>query len=120
LDLIGMTACPEAQLAREAEMCYAVLAHVTDYDCWHETEEAVNVAMLIANLNANAALTKQAVGHLVESVSGAERACECKDALATALITQRDLIPEKLKRELAPIVGKYLPVTSSPRRHKRR
>lgn len=110
-DIIGMTAVPEAQLAREAEMCYAVLAHVTDYDVWHETEEAVNVAMLIENLNANAALTKQAVAHLVEAVANIERACECKDALAAALITQRDLIPEKLKRELAPIVGKYLPVT---------
>jgi len=108
-DIIGMTACPEAQLAREAEMCYAVMAHVTDYDVWHETEEAVNVAMLIENLNANAALTKQAVGHLVSAVAGLERTCECKDALATALITQRELIPESIKRELAPIVGKYLP-----------
>jgi len=108
-----MTACPEAQLAREAEMCYAVMAHVTDYDVWHETEEAVNVAMLIENLNATAALTKQAVGHLVSAVAGVERTCECKDALATALITQRDLIPESIKRELAPIVGKYLPARKS-------
>ena len=108
-DIIGMTACPEAQLAREAELCYAVMAHVTDYDVWHETEQAVNVAMLIENLNANAALTKQAVGQLVAAVATAGRACECKDALATALITQRDLIPEKIKRELAPILGKYLP-----------
>ena len=120
-DIIGMTAAPEAQLAREAEMCYAVMAHVTDYDCWHETEEAVNVAMLIENLNANAALTKQAVGHLAGAAANVERTCDCKDALATALITQPDLIPEKVKRELAPIVGKYLPIapgarsTSKPR-----
>ena len=114
-DVIGMTACPEAQLAREAELCYAVMAHITDYDVWHETEEAVNVAMLIANLNANAALTKQAVGHLAQAVAGVERACECKDALATALITQRDLVPEKVKRELAPIISKYLPAASTAR-----
>jgi 5'-methylthioadenosine phosphorylase len=108
-DIIGMTASPEAQLAREAELCYAVMAHVTDYDVWHETEEAVNVAMLIENLNANAALTKRAVGHLVAAMENVERACECKDALATAIITQRDLIPEQVKRDLAPIIGKYLP-----------
>jgi 5'-methylthioadenosine phosphorylase len=114
-DIIGMTACPEAQLAREAEICYAVMAHVTDYDVWHETEEAVNVAMLIENLNANAALTKQAVGHLVGAVAGVERMCECKDALATALITQRDLIPEKVKRELGPIVARYLPARRARR-----
>lgn len=114
-DIIGMTAAPEAQLAREAEMCYAVLAHVTDYDVWHETEEAVNVAMLIENLNANAALTKRAVEHLVGLVAGMARTCECKDALATALITQRDLIPDRLKRELAPIIGKYLPVEEKVR-----
>ena len=108
-DIIGMTACPEAQLAREAELCYAVMAHVTDYDVWHATEEAVNVAMLIENLNANAALTKRAVGHLAEATLGVERTCECKDALAMALITQRDLVPEQVKRDLAPILGKYLP-----------
>jgi 5'-methylthioadenosine phosphorylase len=127
-DIIGMTACPEAQLAREAELCYAVMAHVTDYDVWHETEEAVNVAMLIENLNANAALTKQAVGHLAGAVANARRMCECKDALATALITRHEVVPESVKRDLAPIIGKYLPAasttrsarshTSSRRRHK--
>jgi 5'-methylthioadenosine phosphorylase len=119
-DIIGMTACPEAQLAREAELCYAVMAHVTDYDVWHETEEAVNVAMLIENVFANAALTKNAVGCLVGAVANVERTCECKDALATALITQRDRIPEKLKRELAPLVGKYLPVKPTRAQRKRR
>ena len=119
-DIIGMTACPEAQLAREAELCYAVMAHVTDYDVWHETEEAVNVAMLIENVLANAALTKNAVGCLVGAVANVERTCECKDALATALITQRDRIPEKLKRELAPLVGKYLPVKPTRAQRKRR
>jgi len=114
-DIIGMTACPEAQLAREAEMCYAVMAHVTDYDVWHETEEAVNVAMLIENLNANAALTKQAVGHLIGAMASVERTCDCQNALATALITQPERVPEKLRRELAPIIGKYLPAQIKPR-----
>ncbi len=106
-DIIGMTAVPEAQLAREAELCYAVMAHVTDYDVWHETEADVNVAMLIANLSANAALSKKAVEYLAADIVGVERTCECKDALATAIITQPDQIPEKVKRELAPIIGKY-------------
>jgi 5'-methylthioadenosine phosphorylase len=114
-DIIGMTACPEAQLAREAELCYAVMAHVTDYDVWHATEEAVNVAMLIENLNANAALTKQAVGHLVGAMASVERTCDCQNALATALITQHERVPEKLKRELAPIIGKYVPAQTEPR-----
>ncbi len=114
-DIIGMTACPEAQLAREAEMCYAVMAHVTDYDVWHATEETVNVAMLIENLNANAALTKQAVGHLIGAMAGVERTCDCQNALATALITQPERVPEKLKREMAPILGKYLPAQTKPR-----
>ena len=119
-DIIGMTAAPEAQLAREAEMCYATMGHTTDYDVWHETEQAVNMAMLIENLSANAALTKRAVEYLVGTPATLERSCECKDALATALVTQRDRIPEKLKRELAPIVGKYLPATIQPKRRRRR
>jgi 5'-methylthioadenosine phosphorylase len=95
-------------LAREAELLRRHGAR-HDYDVWHATEEAVNVAMLIENLNANASLTKRAVGHLAEATLGVERTCECKDALATALITQRDLVPDQVKRELAPILGKYLP-----------
>jgi 5'-methylthioadenosine phosphorylase len=119
-DIIGMTAAPEAQLAREAEMCYATMGHVTDYDVWRETEEAVNVAMLIENLNANAALTKRAVGYLVGAMENVERACECRDALAGALITRPDRVPEKLKRELAPIIGRYLPATSKRSSKRRR
>jgi len=108
MDIIGMTTSPEAFLAREAEMCYAVMAHVTDYDVWHETEEAVNVEMLLATLAANAALAQSALRGLVGKLAIAARDCECKDTLAIAMITQRDLIPEDLKRKLMPIVGKYL------------
>jgi len=108
MDIIGMTTSPEAFLAREAEMCYAVMAHVTDYDVWHETEEAVNVEMLLETLAANAALAQNALRGLVAKLAAAERDCECGSALATALITQRDMIPKDLKKKLAPIVGQYL------------
>ncbi|MFN3762199.1 MAG: MTAP family purine nucleoside phosphorylase [Anaerolineae bacterium] len=108
MDIIGMTTSPEAFLAREAEMCYAVMAHITDYDVWHETEEPVNVEMLLSTLAANAQLAQQAIRILVPRLAAAERTCECGSTLATALITQPDLVPESLKRDLAPIVGKYL------------
>ena len=108
MDIIGMTTSPEAFLAREAEMCYAVMAHITDYDVWHETEEPVNVEMLLTTLHANAALAQEAIRILVPRLAKAKRDCECGSTLATALITQRDLIPEQAKRDLAPIVGKYL------------
>jgi len=107
IDIIGMTAAPEAALAREAEICYAAMAHVTDYDVWHETEEPVTVAMLIENLMANAALTKKAIQHLVSTIPQ-ERACECATALSKAVITQPDLIPEKVKKDLDLLIGKYL------------
>jgi len=106
VDIIGMTAVPEAQLAREAEICYATIAHVTDYDVWHEEEEAVNVEMLIANLMANAALTKRSIAELVPLL-GSERPCDCGQALATAFITRRDLIPQEKIEELGPIVARY-------------
>jgi 5'-methylthioadenosine phosphorylase len=107
VDIIGMTAVPEAQLAREAEICYATMAHVTDYDVWHAEEEAVNVEMLIANLTANAALSKRTIAELV-LLLGDERPCDCDHALATAFITRRDLIPQPTIERLGPIVAKYL------------
>ena len=106
VDIIGMTAVPEAQLAREAEICYATMAHVTDYDVWHEEEEAVNVSMLIENLMANAALAKRSIAALVPLLAD-ERSCDCGAALSTAIITQRDLIPRRKIEELGPIVGRY-------------
>jgi 5'-methylthioadenosine phosphorylase len=106
IDIIGMTAVPEAQLAREAEICYATVAHVTDYDVWHEEEEAVNVEMLIANLMANADLSKRIIAELVPLLSE-KRACTCDDALSTSFITQRDLVPDAKIKELGPIVSPY-------------
>ena len=107
VDIIGMTAVPEAQLAREAEMCYAAMAHVTDYDVWHETEEAVSVEAIIRNLLANAEIAKAAIRYIVPELKG-ERTCKCQNALADAIITQRDLIPQQVKEELKPIIGKYI------------
>ncbi len=106
VDIIGMTAVPEAQLAREAEICYATMAHVTDYDVWHEEEEAVNVEMLIANLLANAVLTKRTIAELVPMLSD-ERPCDCGSALSTAFITQRDIIPPQKVEQLGPVADKY-------------
>jgi 5'-methylthioadenosine phosphorylase len=110
LDIIGMTTSPEAFLACEAEMCYAVMAHVTDYDVWHEEEEPVNVEALIATLNQNTALAQRVIASVVESLQQAreEQTCECRGALGAALITQRNLIPSELIAELGPIVSKYL------------
>lgn len=108
MDIIGMTTSPEAFLAREAEMCYAVMAHVTDYDVWHETEEAVNVEMLLETLAANAVLAQNGLRGLIAKLTADERDCECSSALATALITQRDMIPKETKVKLSPIVTKYL------------
>jgi len=109
VDIIGMTALPEAKLAREAELCYACMAHVTDYDVWHETEEPVTVAMLIDNLMANAEVTKEALGYLAPMIAEKrDWSCKCSSALGTAIITQRDLIPQDVKDNLGLLVNKYL------------
>ncbi len=108
MDIIGMTTSPEAFLAREAEMCYAVMAHVTDYDVWHESEEAVSVEAVIRVLQQNTALAQRAIRLLIHRLTVAERDCDCQNSMATAIITRRDLIPEEVKESLAPIVGKYL------------
>ena len=118
-DIIGMTAVPEANLAREAEICYACMAHVTDYDVWHESEEAVSVSMVIERLLANIEVSKQAIANLAPALPE-ERHCDCANALQSAIITQPDAIPNKVKRDLAPIVGKYLgtPARKSKRKTK--
>ncbi len=107
MDLIGMTAVPEAQLAREAEICYATMAHVTDYDVWHETEETVTVEAVVKNLLANAEVAKQAIQNLVPMLPE-KRTCDCQHALREAIITNRDAIPEQVKKDLGLLIGKYL------------
>jgi 5'-methylthioadenosine phosphorylase len=107
MDVIGMTNLQEAKLAREAEICYATLALVTDYDCWHPGHDSVTVDLIIANLTQNAATAQKTIADAVETISGT-RACGCKDALATAIITQAALVPEQTKKDLAPIIGRYV------------
>jgi 5'-methylthioadenosine phosphorylase len=108
MDIIGMTNLQEARLAREAEVCYATLAMVTDYDCWHPDHDAVTVDQIIQNLTTNAATARKVLRAVVGTLPEGPRGCECASALSHALITQRDLVPEDVKRDLAPIVGKYL------------
>jgi len=107
MDVIGMTNLQEAKLAREAEICYVTLALVTDYDCWHPAHDSVTVDMIVANLVANAQTAQQVIADAVDRLPY-DRTCECATALAHAIITQRDVIPDRVKRDLAPIVGKYL------------
>jgi 5'-methylthioadenosine phosphorylase len=107
MDVIGMTNLQEAKLAREAEICYATLALVTDYDCWHPEHDSVTVDLIIANLIQNAATAQKTITEAVGRISGA-RSCACKDALATAIITQPGLVPAETRKELEPIIRKYM------------
>ena len=107
MDVIGMTNLQEAKLAREAEMCYSTLALVTDYDCWHPDHDTVTVDLIISNLLHNAATAQKTIAEAVGRMEGA-RTCACKDALATAIITQAGVVPEQTKRDLWPIVSKYM------------
>ena len=105
--IIGMTALPEAKLAREAEICYATMALVTDYDCWHDAEETVTVEVVVRNLLKNVASSRDVVAQLVSMIPE-ERDCACATALENAIITAPDMIPQYVRDRLRPIVGKYL------------
>jgi 5'-methylthioadenosine phosphorylase len=109
-DIIGMTNLQEAKLAREAEICYTTVALVTDYDCWHPDHDSVTVDMVIANLVQNARTAQLLIANAVEQLPF-ERTCECASALKYALITRPDAVPEAVRNELAPIVGRYLQST---------
>ena len=106
-DVIGMTALPEAKLARESEICYSTLACVTDYDCWHETTDVVSVDMVVANLMENVSTSRDVLRRVIPQIPS-ERSCSCRSALKDAIITSRDSISEEIKDEMSPIVGKYL------------
>ena len=108
MDIIGMTNLQEAKLAREAEICYATLALVTDYDCWHEGHDDVTVEMIIATLTQNAVTAQRVVANAVARLP-VERSCECVSALGSAIITRPELISLALKQDLAPLIGKYVP-----------
>jgi 5'-methylthioadenosine phosphorylase len=107
VDVIGMTNATEAKLAREAEICYSTIALATDYDCWHHSEEAVTVEAVLAvmkkNIETSKAMIREAVNRLARS-----RTCSCGEALRNTIMTPEKLIPAKTRRDLAPIIGKYL------------
>jgi 5'-methylthioadenosine phosphorylase len=107
-DVIGMTSLAEAKLCREAEICYQPIAMVTDYDCWHASEEEVSVELIIANLLANAALAKKAIRELAIHLP-ARRQCACGSALKNAVITAPAAIPPETRKRLELLLEKYLP-----------
>lgn len=107
MSIIGMTASPEAFLAREAEICYATMAHVTDYDVWHESESPVTVEMVIQTLNKNTEVAQDAIRNLIRAMHH-ERSCSCGQALETALITNPKAIPAETRKKLDLLVNKYL------------
>ncbi|HEX4566667.1 MAG TPA: S-methyl-5'-thioadenosine phosphorylase [Vicinamibacterales bacterium] len=107
MDIIGMTNLQEAKLAREAEICYATIALVTDYDCWHPDHDSVTVDMIVQNLVANAKTAQQVIAEAVSRLPH-PRTCECANALQHAIITRPEHVPEQVKRHLAPIIGKYI------------
>lgn len=107
MDIIGMTNMAEARLAREAEICYATLAAVTDYDCWHETHTTVTVDIILDNLRKNIENSKKILKKLISYVP-AERTCSCKEALKHAIVTNKETIPPSTKKKLDIIIGNYL------------
>jgi len=107
MSIVGMTASPEAFLAREAEICYATMAHVTDYDVWHVSEAPVTVEMVIQTLTKNTQLAQKSA-HFIAKDLKPERDCECGNALASAMITHRDAIPSETLQKLDLLVNKYI------------
>lgn len=106
-DVIGMTNLTEAKLAREAEICYASIAMITDYDCWHPAHDSVTVPDIINNLSKNAANVQRVLCETLRAL-GASRECKCGSALAHAILTDRKMIPAAAKRRLAPLISKYI------------
>lgn len=110
VDVIGMTNLQEAKLAREAEICYATVALVTDYDCWKEEEEEDNLSieMIIDNLNKNTENVKRVLEKTIPEIAAIEKDCPCCSALKNAIVTHSDMIPDKAKKDLDIIIGKYI------------
>lgn len=108
VDVIGMTNLTEAKLAREAEICYATMALVTDYDCWRPEHDDVSVDQILSYLRENAATAQKVLKASIAGAAKRSRDCGCVNALQYAIITDRTAIPERVKDELAPIIGKYV------------
>ena len=112
--VIGMTNLPEAKLAREAELCYATLALATDYDCWHETEDAVTVESILATLRQNVTLAKRLLRAAMTAVADV-KSCSCHRALQDAIITAPDRMPASLRRKLALLMNRIVPAKKGAR-----
>ncbi|HEX4209158.1 MAG TPA: hypothetical protein VHY56_02100, partial [Candidatus Binataceae bacterium] len=108
VDVISMTAMQEARLAREAELCYAVLTLVTDYDCWHDSVAAVDIGEILRVMRLNVEKAQRAVINLARTLGGRVRDCGCGEALANAIITDQSMLPPETVAKLRPIIGKYL------------
>jgi 5'-methylthioadenosine phosphorylase len=108
VSVISMTAMQEARLAREAELCYAVLTLVTDYDCWHQSVAAVDIGEILRVMRANVDRAQKAIANLAARLEPLERKCACAGALAGTIITDPSVIPSGLKEDLRPLIGKYL------------
>jgi 5'-methylthioadenosine phosphorylase len=108
VDVISMTAMQEARLAREAELCYATLTLVTDYDCWHQSAGPVDIGEILRVMRANVAKAQRAIANLAHATAGQRLACSCGAALKDAIITDRNAIPVEVVERLRPIIGKYV------------
>jgi 5'-methylthioadenosine phosphorylase len=111
VDVIGMTNATEAKLAREAEICYATLALATDYDCWHSGEEAVTAEAVLKILRQNVDLSKRVISQAIVKLPQ-RRGCGCGETLKYSIMTQREKIPQKIRQDLGPIIGRYLKKTT--------
>ncbi len=107
MDVIGMTNFAEAKLAREAEICYSTLAAVTDYDCWHPEHDSVTIDMIIENLNKNIGNAKKMLATAIKNMPD-QRTCRCQEALKYAIVTDRKVITQKIRKDLDIIIGKYV------------
>ena len=108
VDVIGMTNLTEAKLAREAEICYATMALVTDYDCWHPEHDDVSVDAIVGYLKANAVMAQKVLRGSIAGAVARNRDCACTNALQYAILSQPGIIPPKVKEDLAPLIGKYI------------
>lgn len=118
-DLIGMTALPEAKLAREAEICYAAIAMVTDYDVWHPSHDSVTADLVVQNLLKNAEMAKRVVRYALGQIPAEREHCPCPNALRDSIITGRDRVPPTIRKNLALLLDKYLPPAKGTRKNKR-
>ena len=109
MDIIGMTNFAEAKLAREAGICYATLAAITDYDCWHSSHASVSIDLIIKNLNKNTDNAKKILIAVIKNIPGHDQDdCHCPDALEHAIVTNKKFISAKIKKDLNIIIGKYV------------